>query len=52
LQNPSKSNGDLQNLRCEASGTFRNKKGEYLKDKINELETNNKTKISEICTEA
>jgi hypothetical protein len=24
----------------------------YLKDKINELETNNKTKILEICTEA
>jgi hypothetical protein len=24
---------------------------EYLKDKINELETNNTTKIKEICTE-
>jgi hypothetical protein len=38
-------NGDnLQNLRCETSRTFRNKKREYLKGKINELETNNKNK--------
>jgi hypothetical protein len=45
LQNPSQINGDnLQNLRCETSRTFRNKKREYLKDKINELETNNKNK--------
>jgi hypothetical protein len=38
-------NGDnLQHLRCETSSTFRNKKREYMKGKINELETNNKKK--------
>jgi hypothetical protein len=43
LQNPSQINGDnLQNLRCETSRTFRNKKGDYLKAKINELEANDK----------
>jgi hypothetical protein len=31
-------------LRCETSRTFRKKKGEYLKDKVNELETNSKTR--------
>jgi hypothetical protein len=45
LQNPSHIDGNnLQNLRCETSRTFRNKKREYLKGKINELETNNKNK--------
>jgi hypothetical protein len=46
LQNPSQINdGDnLQNLRCETSRTFRNKKRKHLKDKINELEINNKNK--------
>jgi hypothetical protein len=45
LQNPSQINGDkLQNLRRETSRTFRKKKMEYLKGKINELETNNKKK--------
>jgi hypothetical protein len=45
LQNPSQINGNnLQNLRHETSRTFRNKKWEYLKGKINELETNNKNK--------
>jgi hypothetical protein len=45
LQNPSQINGDnLHNLRRETSRTFRNKKREYLKGKINELETNNKNK--------
>jgi hypothetical protein len=45
LQNPNQINGDnLQNLRRETSRTFRNKKLEYLKGKINELETNNKNK--------
>jgi hypothetical protein len=53
LQNPSQINGDnLQNVRHETSRAFRKKKREYLKDRINELETNNKTKILEICTEA
>jgi hypothetical protein len=51
LQNPSQINGnDLQNLRRETSRTFRNKKREYLKGKINELETNNKNKnIRDLC---
>jgi hypothetical protein len=34
----------MQNSRHEASRIFRNKEREYLKDKITELETNNKTK--------
>jgi hypothetical protein len=45
LQNPNQNNGDnLHNIRCEASRHFRNKKKEYLKAKINELETNSKNK--------
>jgi hypothetical protein len=45
LQDSSKINGDsLNNVRCEASRHFRNKKREYLKDKINGLATNNKNK--------
>jgi hypothetical protein len=45
LQNPSQINGgNFQNLRCETSRTFRKKKREYLKGKINEFETNNKNK--------
>jgi SLT domain-containing protein len=44
-QNPNQINGDnLKNLRSETSRTFRNKKREYLKGKINDLETNNKNK--------
>jgi hypothetical protein len=35
---------NLQNLRHETNRTFGNKKREYLKGKINELETNNKNK--------
>jgi hypothetical protein len=35
---------NLNNVRCEASRHFRNKKKEYLKAKINELETNRKNK--------
>jgi hypothetical protein len=39
LQNPSQINGNnLQNIRCETNRTFRNKKREYLKGKIHELE--------------
>jgi hypothetical protein len=38
-------NGDnMDNVRREASGTFRTKKGEYLKNKINEFETKSKNK--------
>jgi hypothetical protein len=32
------------NIRCETRGNFRNKKREYLKDKINEIAMNNKNK--------
>jgi hypothetical protein len=43
LQDSSEINGDnLNNERCEASRYFRNKKGEYLKDRINDLATNSK----------
>jgi hypothetical protein len=43
LQNPNQSNVDnLNNVRREASRHFRNKKKEYLKSKINELETKSK----------
>jgi hypothetical protein len=45
LQDPSEANeGNLNNIRREASRHFRNKKREYLKDKINELESNSKNK--------
>jgi hypothetical protein len=45
VQNPNQINGNnLKNLRCETSRTFRNKRREYLKGKINELEANNKNK--------
>jgi hypothetical protein len=35
---------NLSNVRQEASRYFRNKKREYMKDKINELESNSKNK--------
>jgi hypothetical protein len=45
LQDPSEGNEDnLSDVRWEASRHFRNKKREYLKDNINELESNNKNK--------
>jgi hypothetical protein len=45
LQNPSQINGyNPQNLRLETSRTFGNKEREYYKDKVDELETNNKSK--------
>jgi hypothetical protein len=45
LQDPSEINGDnMKIVRLEASRYFRNKKREYLKEKINELATNNKKK--------
>jgi hypothetical protein len=34
----------VDNARCEASRTFRAKKGKYLKDKINKPETYSKNK--------
>ena len=47
IQDPNQSN--VGNVRREASRHFRNKKMEYLRAKIDELETNSKTKISETC---
>jgi hypothetical protein len=45
MQNPNQINRDnLQSVRRETSRIFRNKKKEYLKGKINELDTNNKNK--------
>jgi hypothetical protein len=45
VQDPSEINGDnLNNIRCETRRHFRNKKREYLKDKIDELATNSKNK--------
>jgi hypothetical protein len=52
LWDPSKRNGDnLQNLRCEAIRHFRNEKREYLKDKINGLAINVRTKTYKTCRE-
>jgi len=50
-QDPSQSNVDnINNIRREASRHFRNKKKEYLKAKIDELETNSKIKnIRDLC---
>jgi hypothetical protein len=43
LQNPSQMNGEsMDNVTHEASRTFITRKMEYLKNKINELETNSK----------
>jgi hypothetical protein len=45
LQDPSVVNeGNLSNVRQEAIRHFRNKKMEYLKDRINEFESNNTNK--------
>jgi hypothetical protein len=45
LQDPGKGNKDsTSDVRWEASRHFRNKEREYLKDKINELESNSKNK--------
>jgi hypothetical protein len=50
LQDPTEINGGtLNNVRHEVSRHFRNKKREYLKDKINELATNSKTKNIRDC---
>jgi hypothetical protein len=40
----------MTTIRQEASRHFRNKKREYLKDKINDLESNSKNKnITDLC---
>jgi hypothetical protein len=45
LQDPSEINGDnLNNVRCETSRYFRNKKREYPKGKTNKLATNSNNK--------
>jgi hypothetical protein len=45
LQDPSEVDKDnLRNIRQEASRLFRNKKSEYLKDKISKLESSSKNK--------
>jgi hypothetical protein len=45
LQDPSETNGDnLKIVRRESSRYFRNKKREYLKEKINELAMNSNNK--------
>jgi hypothetical protein len=45
LQDPTQINGDnLNNIRCEASWHFRNKKRKYLKDKFNPVALNSKNK--------
>jgi hypothetical protein len=45
LQNPHQAKGDnMQSLRRETSRICRNKKMEYMKGRINDLETNNKNK--------
>jgi hypothetical protein len=49
MQAPREANEDnLSDVRPEASRHFRNKKREYLKDKINELESN-RIRTSETC---
>jgi hypothetical protein len=45
LQNPSHTNGDvMNNVSCKSSRTVKNTKREYLKRKINELETKSRNK--------
>jgi hypothetical protein len=49
LLDPSEVNEDnLSNVRWETSRHFRNKKSEYLKDKINKPESNNKNNIRDL----
>jgi len=48
LQDPNQSNVDnLNNIRRETSGHFRNNKTEYLKAKMEDFGINGKTRISE-----
>jgi t-SNARE complex subunit (syntaxin) len=51
LHDPSEINGgNLNNIRCEASRHFRNKKTEYMKDTTDELAMNSKKNIRDTCT--
>jgi hypothetical protein len=48
LQDPCEINGDnLNNVRCEANRQFRNKKREYLEDKISEVAITERTRTSQ-----
>jgi hypothetical protein len=40
---------NLSDVKQEASRHFRKKKREYLKDRINKLESNSKNKTSDTC---
>jgi hypothetical protein len=40
LQHPSHTNGDNNNVKCETSRNFRNKKREYIKEKIKKQNEN------------
>jgi hypothetical protein len=52
LQHPSEISVDnMNNGRCEANKHFRNKKREYLHEKINELAQTVRTRILETCIE-
>jgi hypothetical protein len=52
LQDPSEINGDKpNNVRREVSRHFRNKMGEYLKDKLMSLQRIVRTRTSETCIE-
>jgi hypothetical protein len=44
LRDANEINGDINSVRREATRHFRNKKREYLKDKINELAMDSKNK--------
>ena len=53
LEDPNQSNvNNLNNVIHEASRHFRNKKKEYQKAKIDELQMNRRPRISETCTGA
>jgi hypothetical protein len=53
IQNPSQSNVVyVNNVKLEANRHVRNKKREYMKAKIEELETTSKNKILGTCTGA
>jgi hypothetical protein len=53
MQDPIQSNvGNFNNIKCEVSTHFRNKKMKNLKAKIDKLEIDSKSKISETCIEA
>jgi hypothetical protein len=53
LQDTNEANeGNLSDVRWEASRHFRNRKREYLKDKINELVSAVRIRTSETCRKA